>query len=144
MVAFFSLILVGIPSAAVADDDSCCKTPGYYKNHPDKWPVTEITIGGVTYSKTTAIDWIKSSVQGDKRITMFKALVAAKLNVLSDCDPCDIIAGTIDAADGWFASYGLAPVPASSDAWQEGECLYVTLDIYNNTCQYIDVCNFCD
>ena len=26
-------------------------TPGYWKNHPDAWPVDSITVGGVSYSK---------------------------------------------------------------------------------------------
>ena len=30
-------------------------TPGYWKNHPDAWPVAVITIGGETYTKGDAI-----------------------------------------------------------------------------------------
>jgi len=26
-------------------------TPGYWRNHPEMWPVEYITIGGITYSK---------------------------------------------------------------------------------------------
>lgn len=145
IIAFFGLILVGIPSVAVADDCVCCKTPGYWKNHPDAWPVDGITIGAETYTKDEAIDIMMTPVRGDKTITMFKALVAAKLNVLSDCYVCGI-SGTIDEADEWFVDNGPvgSEVAASSDAWQIGECLYLTLDYYNNKCQFIDFCKFCD
>src|SRR5262249_27465523 len=33
-------------------------TPGYWKNHPDAWPVSSITVGGVTYTKDQAISWL--------------------------------------------------------------------------------------
>jgi hypothetical protein len=33
-------------------------TPGYWKNHPDAWPVTQITVGGIVYTKVQAIYWL--------------------------------------------------------------------------------------
>ena len=108
-------------------------TPGYWKNHPEAWPVEEITIGGVTYSKADAIKYMKKPVKKDKTLTMFPALVSAKLNVLiGNDDTC--IAGTIAAADAWMADYGPvgSGVKASSDAWKMGEPLYEELDLYNN------------
>jgi len=30
-------------------------TPGYWKNHPEAWPVSSITVGGLTYTKAQAI-----------------------------------------------------------------------------------------
>ena len=56
-------------------------TPGYWKNHPEAWPVDEITIGGVTYTKVEAIAIMNTPEKGDKTYTMFSALVAATLNV---------------------------------------------------------------
>lgn len=111
-------------------------TPGYWKNHPDAWPVQSITIGGVTYTKAQAIQWLSSPVsneKADKTITMFKALVAAKLNVYMGNNTSCIMA-TIWAADAWMAKYGPvgSKVKASSAAWKEGEPLYLTLDAYNN------------
>jgi len=63
---------------------------------------------------------------------MFRALVAAKLNVLIGYeDSC--IADTIVEADAWMASYPVGSgVEASSDAWEDGESLYELLDEYNN------------
>ena len=61
-------------------------TPGYWKNHLEAWPVNEITIGGVPYPMTTAIDYMKSPAKKDKTYTMFPALVAAMLNVLAGND----------------------------------------------------------
>lgn len=107
-------------------------TPGYWMNHPDAWPVDEITIGGVVYPKAEAIDIMKDPVKGDKTYTMFPALVAAKLNVLIGND-ASCIAGTIAAADAWMAQYPVGSgVAGSSSAWKAGEPLYEYLDDYNN------------
>ena len=106
-------------------------TPGYWKNHPEAWPVEEITIGGVTHSKVVAIYIMGMPEKGDKRCTMFRALVAAKLNVFSNNDD-SCIAEAIADADLWMASNELSRVRGSSDAWKIGEPLYWRLDAYNN------------
>ena len=108
-------------------------TPGYWKNHPEAWPVETITIGGVTYTKAQAIAWMDASEKGDKTLTMFRHLVAAKLNVLVG-NEASCINGTIAAADLWMATYGPvgSNVKASSAAWVIGGPLATTLDRYNN------------
>lgn len=107
-------------------------TPGYWRNHPDAWPAPSITIGGVVYTRSQAIAWIDSP-DGDKTVTMFRSLVAAKLNVLIGND-ASCVASTIAAADAWMATYGPvgSGVRASSTAWKIGEPLYRLLDNYNN------------
>jgi hypothetical protein len=109
-------------------------TPGYWKNHPEAWPVENITVGGVSYSKAQAIAWL-NNVGKDKRTTMFASLVSAKLNVLvGNEDGC--VASTIVAADQWMAAYGPlgsgTSVHASSLAWKVGEPLHRQMDNYNN------------
>jgi hypothetical protein len=107
-------------------------TPGYWKNHPEAWPVSVISIGGVSYTKAQALSVLDQS-DGDKTITLFRSLVAATLNVLSGSDQ-SCIASTIVSANSWMATYGPAgsKVKASSLAWKLGEPLYRTLDNYNN------------
>ncbi|MGC8786911.1 MAG: hypothetical protein ACP5Q1_05740 [Anaerolineae bacterium] len=108
-------------------------TPGYWKNHPEAWPVESITIGGVTYTKAQAIALMKADKAKDKTYTMFAALVCAKLNlILGNESSC--IALTVLAADQWMKKYGPvgSGVKASSQAWKEGEPLYLKLDDYNN------------
>lgn len=108
-------------------------TPGFWKNHPDAWPVDEITIGGVNYTKDQAISWLNAPVKGDKTITLFAMLVSAKLNVLIG-NESSCVSTTIEAADLWFSTYGPAGsgVKADSAAWSEGGPLSATLDDYNN------------
>jgi hypothetical protein len=108
-------------------------TPGFWKNHPEAWPVEQITIGGITYTKAQAIAWMETPEKGDKTLTMFRHLVSAKLNVAIG-NPSSCIAATISAADQWMATYGPvgSGVKASSPAWVIGGPLATTLDDYNN------------
>lgn len=109
-------------------------TPGYWMNHPDAWPMDEITVGGTTYSKSEAIMYMKMPDRGDKTFTMFRALVAAKLNAANGADT-SCISSVISDADSWMTSWGPvgSDVRANSNAWQmDGEDLYETLDDYNN------------
>jgi SdrD B-like domain len=106
-------------------------TPGYWKNHPEAWPVDSIVIGGVLYSKSQAIALMDAG-GGDKTYTMFMHLVATKLNLLIGTE-AGCIAGTVGLADAWLSSYPVGSgVKGSSLAWKNGEPLSVQLDRYNN------------
>jgi hypothetical protein len=107
-------------------------TPGYWKNHPEAWPVDPIIVGGVTYTKAQAIVWL-DSVGKDKTTTMFSSLVSAKLNVLAGNDK-SCVESTIVAADAWMKTYGPVGkgVSAASLAWKLGEPLHRLMDNYNN------------
>jgi hypothetical protein len=114
------------------DGDPGTGTPGYWKNHPEAWPVEEITIGGVTYPKAEAIGYMANQTEGDMTYVMFMHLVAAKLNVLIG-NESSCIDGTIAAADAWMAAHPVGSgVTADSAAWDEGEPLKDMLDKYNN------------
>jgi hypothetical protein len=109
-------------------------TPGYWKNHPEAWPSSTITIGGEAYSAADAIAYM-GKVSKDKRISLFTALVAAKLNVaIGNESSC--IAARITEADAWMALHkllpGSAPVAAASEDWQQIAEAHEDLDDYNN------------
>lgn len=118
----------------VCFDNPGTGTPGYWHKieHWEDWGLSGVTIGGVYYAASEAIEWINMPVKGDKTLTMFPALVAAKLNVMIGNDS-SCIAGTIAAADAWMAAHPVGDgVKASSSAWRAGEPLYSMLDQYNN------------
>lgn len=107
-------------------------TPGYWKNHPEAWPVSEITIGGVTYTRDEAIAEMWAKKNNDKTYTMFSALVATRLNVYIG-NAYASVANTMIEADQWLADNPLGTgVKGSSSAWKVGEPLYLKLDQYNN------------
>jgi hypothetical protein len=115
-------------------------TQGYWRNHPDAWPVDEIGICeldiGVyryVYAKNVAIRKMKKPVRKDKTRSMFRQLVAAKLNVLiGNDDSC--IAAEIAAADEWMCIHEVGSgVRARSPEWQDqGKPLHYMLNEYNN------------
>jgi len=107
-------------------------TLGYWKNHPEAWPVQTITVGGKTYTKAQAISIMGTPGRGDKTYDMFKQLVAAKLNVLiGNASSC--ISSTIAAADAWLTTYPVGSgISGSSSAWATGGPLHIKLDDYNN------------
>ncbi|MFO7558523.1 MAG: DNRLRE domain-containing protein [Desulfobacterales bacterium] len=106
---------------------------GYWKNHPEDWPVDEITIGGDVYNRKKAVSFIRKPVKGDKTVNMFRALVAAKLNVIiGNEDSC--IADAILAADDWMETNGPvgSGVRGRSPAWREAKSIHQELNDYNN------------
>jgi hypothetical protein len=108
-------------------------TPGYWKNHPNAWPVQIIRIGGINYTKAQAIKFMQSG-DGDKTLTLFRALVCAKLNVLVGNDG-SCVATTITAADLWMSQYPVGSrvkAGGATSPWRTGEPLYLKLDQYNN------------
>ena len=108
-------------------------TLGYWKTHPEAWPVQSITIGGVTYTQSQAITWLGTPVRGDESIALFHQLVPAELNALVN-NNVSCITSVIQAADAWMRQYGPvgSGVSTSSTAGQAGNALEQQLDSYNN------------
>jgi len=107
------------------------RSQGYWKNHPDNWPVEQIEVGGVLYTKWEAITLMQLPTRGDKWPNMFEQVVAAKLNVMLG-NESGCIATTLMDADVWLEIYP-GPVPARSAAWRNsGRYLHADLDAYNN------------
>ncbi|WMW23359.1 hypothetical protein RE476_05950 [Methanolobus mangrovi] len=140
------------PSHYIGTEAPGVGTPGYWKNHPDAWPVEEIEIGNVTYNVSEAIAIMEEPTAKDKTYNMFEQLVAAKLNVLvgnpygscvieSEENGLPFGVDFIAEADEWMEMYGPAGsgVEAKSDAWKymtdgihSGSDLLDWLDAYNN------------
>jgi hypothetical protein len=105
-------------------------TPGYWKNHPEAWPVGPITVGGVSYTAATAIPWL-SKTGKDKTVTMFQSLVSAILNVMIGNDNC--VGTAIANGNAWLTTYPVGSnVAGGSAAWVVGDPIHITLDAYDN------------
>lgn len=107
-------------------------TPGYWKNHPEAWPVNEIAIGGITYTTAEAIDLMNAKSAKDKTLDMFRTLVSAKLNVAIG-NEWSCIEDALSQADAWMATHPVGSgVTANTSDWQGIEWAYTMLDDYNN------------
>jgi uncharacterized repeat protein (TIGR01451 family) len=108
------------------------KSPGYWKNHAEAWPVVSIVIGGTTYTKAQAISLMNTPVTGDKTYSLFKAFVAAKLNSMG-CSDSSCVTDAMLQADAWMRTNPVgSAVTADSAAWKAIELVFMTLDDYDN------------
>ena len=142
LAVFAAVLRVGVTRAVFSDWESirvylqagtwnnCTYTLGYWKNHPDAWPVQEITIGNETYTKEEAIAILETPTDGDATYILAHQLIPAKLNVLNGADP-SAVETTIADADEWLIEHPLGGDPADPDRAQ-GIALAETLDAYNN------------
>ena len=109
-------------------------TPGYWKNHEEAWPAAGIQVGNTTYTWDTAAP-IMGKVGGDKTVTMFSALISAKLNAWAGND-FSCVAETIENANDWMELHPVgSKVTGSSVAWsgsENGDTMHQELDDYNN------------
>ena len=107
-------------------------TPGYWKNHPEAWPVDSLVLGGTTYTKAQLLAILGESKSRDLSYAMASQFIAASLNVANGADG-NCITDTLAAADAWLATNAPGSgVAGSSEAWKAGEPLKSTLDAYNN------------
>jgi len=124
------LAIVGEPTAA--EPNRCPLTQGYWKTHPDAWPVTSLTLGTVVYNQSQLLSILNTPVKGDASIILAYQLIAAKLNIANGSDPTPI-AATIATADGLLDGCMLpCNVKPSSPLGMQMTAAAAILDQYNN------------
>jgi len=109
-------------------------TQGFWKNHPNAWPVQTIVLGTTTFTKDQGIALLKTEPKrGNATLILVHQLIAAELNVAGNA-PSSCIASTITAANAWLAANGGANgyVSSGSAAGAVATGLAGTLDKYNN------------
>jgi hypothetical protein len=115
--------------------EACPRTPGYWKNHREAWPVDSLVIGGVLYNDTQLMNLLDNKTPdglraaNDETVKLAKFLVATKLSLLSNAVPGDI-APTVLAGDLFLAMYGIGGLPADAEA--DAILLKDALDAYCN------------
>ena len=88
---------------------SCTYTQGYWRNHPDAWPVNSLTIGTVTYQAAELMTILDNPAQGNGLVILAHQLVAAKLNIANGADP-SAVQQTITDADNMIAALVIPPI----------------------------------
>lgn len=119
--------------------DGCTLTQGYWKNHPDDWPVESLTIGGTTYFKAALIALLDTPPAGGNAVLiLLHQYIAAALNVASGADS-SAIEETATLALAWLANHfeldGMGQPSFAHTSTAEGMVavlLAETLDEYNN------------
>jgi hypothetical protein len=81
---------VNVDYEGACKDIFCPRSQGYWKNHPEAWPVDALLIGGELYTKDELLVKLKSPPRGDMELILIKQLIAAKLNKEAGADTSSI------------------------------------------------------
>ncbi|MCC6354576.1 MAG: hypothetical protein IT577_11865 [Verrucomicrobiae bacterium] len=114
--------------------DGCPRTQGYWKNHPDAWPVDALALGAVTYSMDQLLALLGRPTCGDPSMILAHQLIAAKLNIANGCDPT-AIQHAVAIADALLATFpGDLPFKVGKRDPRRAMMIAVAaaLDAYNN------------
>jgi hypothetical protein len=116
----------------------CTYTQGYWKNHPQAWPMMSLTIGGVTYTQAQLLTIFDTAPGGDASLILAHQLIAAMLNVANGAQAPGAITTAISQAQAWMTAnlppggrlgYGIS---SSSLAGQQATMLSEQLDGFNS------------
>jgi len=127
----------------------CPRSKGYWKTRPEAWPVEEIEIGNITYTKEEALAILWGANAKDATKMLAAQLIAAKLNRIAGVSACfyychklvnidDVISDT----DSFLVNHPLGSDPRGED--REAALWFKDLlDAYNNQycCQFKPDCN---
>ncbi len=109
----------------------CVRGQGYWKNHPEAWPVTELQLGNVTYTQEELLLILHQPVRGNGLVLLAHQLIAAKLNVANGAD-ASCIQQTIADADALIGDLVVPPVGDGYLAPRDVSALAEILDDYNS------------
>lgn len=102
---------------------------GFWKTHPNAWPATNIVIAGTNYASSNA--WNLFANGADKSLTLFRALLAARLNELAG-NEISCITQELAEAEMWLNEFPRGSnVRGSSDAWKLAAPIAERLEEYN-------------
>ncbi len=111
-------------------DCFCPRTPGYWKNHQNDWPVQELQLGSVVYGADDLKFFLKHGDRAaDASFKLARHLTAVKFNLLSGSDPS--IEGVVADADAFLTLYPPGSDPQGADR-DLAIAIKDQLDAYNN------------
>jgi hypothetical protein len=127
------LLTVEFPTPSPSPVPVCTRTQGYWKTHPDQWPVDHLLLGLEDYTQDELLAILDAPSVDDASLILGRQQIAAKLNLAAGADGSQI-ESTISAADSWLAGFlGKLPytVPPSSGSGQQAVGLADVLAQYN-------------
>ena len=117
-------------ATATASPSGCVRGQGFWKNHPDQWPVTQLQLGNVTYTQQQLLSILHQPVRGNGLVLLAHQLIAAELNIAAGAD-ASCIQQTIDQANALIGDLVVPPVGSGYLAPRDVSALADTLDQYN-------------
>jgi hypothetical protein len=113
----------------------CPLGQGFWKNHTSLWPVSPLTLGSQSYTKTELLALLKTSTTSDASLILARQLIAAKLNVANGSDSKPVSTTIADADTLLIGFPGKLPykVKTSSALGQPMVNDATVLNDYNNS-----------
>jgi hypothetical protein len=109
---------------------SCTYSQGYWRNHPNAWPVTSLTLGTVTYQAAELMAILDEPARGNGLVILVHQLIAAKLNIANGADPSAVQQAITDA-DNMIGALVVPPIGNGYLAPGQTGDLTETLTEYN-------------
>jgi hypothetical protein len=109
---------------------SCTYSQGYWRNHPNAWPVTSLALGTVTYQAAELMSILDNPARGNGLVILTHQLIAAKLNIANGADP-SAVQQTITDADNMIGALVVPPIGNGYLAPGQTGDLTETLTEYN-------------
>ena len=108
-------------------------TQGFWKTHPELWPVgcTPMFLGTVAYTAAQLLSIYNTPAMGNGLISLAHQLITVKLNACNGSNTANV-AATIAAADALIGGLVVPPVGGGFLAPATTSALTGTLDDYNN------------
>lgn len=135
LIVIITVALLLSARPVLAQNGCAVFTQGFWKTHPEAWPVAELKLGSVDYSKEELLSILRRPVRGNGLVALAHQLIAAKLNVALNegagySTPLEV-ADAITAAD---ALIGTLVIPPKGQGWLPPSAtsdLVMRLDEYN-------------
>jgi hypothetical protein len=118
-------------SSTTTSSTNCTYTQGYWKNHEEVWPVTDLLLGSVSYTAAELDAILEEDVSGNGLVSLAHQLIAAKLNIANGADP-SAAAAAIASADALIGGLIVPPIGSGYLSPASTSALTQTLDDYNN------------
>jgi len=127
---FFCADAVGGDGEPCGSSD-CTYTQGYWKNHPEDWPVLTLKIGNTNYNQAKLLEIFNTPPAGNPTYILAHQLIAALLNRYNGASISTTVQGYINQAQSLFQTWPIGSNPTSSVATQM-VTLSGYIDAYNN------------
>jgi hypothetical protein len=109
----------------------CVSGLGFWKNHPNQWPVTQLQLGNVTYNQQQLLSILQQPVHGNGLVLLARQEIVAKLNIANGADG-SCIQQTLSDADAMIGDLVVPPVGNGFLSPRDVENLVETLGEYND------------
>ena len=94
------------------DHHDCVHSQGYWKEHPNNWPVGSLKLGSIIYSKAQLLLILNQPAHGNGLVSLAHQLIAARLNIASGAIVPPVITSALAAADALIGTKVIPPIGA--------------------------------